>query len=188
ILCPSEITEDIASDKGYDTIYLPLGVSGKYFKPLGKQRSGIGFAGNTGNKPEEQMQAVYEPIRDNWDIEVVTDKRTPQELNEWYNQKLVTIGMTVKEQEKVGMVNNRVFEALASGTPLIMNEHRSLDSVLGMDYPYQSGNLDKTKSIVREILSDKDRVASEFHDYSTYIRKKHNYKKRFRKLFCSIYN
>lgn len=185
ILCLSEKSVDIAEDKGYNTIYAPL-AAGNQFRPLNLSRSGLGYAGDPERKPEEQIQAIINPAQTYSGFETVTDKETPEALNEWYNQKLVTFGMTIADQQRTGMVNNRVFEALASGTPFILYKHPTVESILGFEYPYQVQSDQETIDLVEDIRENTDKHLEKFHEYSQIIRNNHTYEVRFRNILKNI--
>lgn len=182
ILCPSHKTFCYAMRKGYRAVYLPLGV-GEDFKPLGLERKGLGYAGTKGHKRDTQRERIIGDFMGRDDFEFVTDIKDPKELNEWYNSKLITFGMTKQGQSDWGIVNNRVFEALASGTPFVMHSHPWVEDVLGFEFPYQSKSKLKTKEIVGYIENDKESVLEQFAEYSNKVIDKHSYINRLEKLF-----
>ncbi|GAB7013714.1 glycosyltransferase family protein [Halolamina salina] len=185
ILCPSSKTEKEAQQAGFETIYFPLGTYA--FEPLGFDRSGIGYAGTIGHKrsgKEEMMLGLY---RGSSKFEAVSHFRFPEELNCWYNVKKVTIGMHKEGQKSWGMVNNRVFETLASGTPIILKEHNNLSNVLGFEYPYQITSQDELREMVQRFRQRSDQsIQSEFNDYSQKVMEEHSYRRRVNHLFREI--
>ena len=48
-----------------------------------------------------------------------------------YAQSKVTLGLTVKTQKELGMVNNRIFDALACGTPVVSDHFPALERTVG---------------------------------------------------------
>ncbi|WP_143114463.1 glycosyltransferase family protein [Halopenitus persicus] len=185
ILCPSETTEKEAQQAGFETIRFPLGTYA--FEPLGFDRSGIGYAGTLGHKISKKEEMMLGPYRDSPNFESVSHFRFPEELNCWYNTKKVTLGMHKEGQKSWGMVNNRVFETLASGTPLILKKHDNLSNVLGFEYPYQVSSGDELRDTMQEFRQRSDQsIRSEFNDFSRKVREQHNYRRRVDCLFREI--
>lgn len=185
ILCPSNQTREAAEAAGFETVYLPLAV-GPQFRPLDRDRTGLGYAGGKNYDDTNQQHAVLGPVKDRDDFEWVNDKDTAEALNEWYNSRLITFGMTRPHQEKMGMVNNRVFETLGSGTPLILHDHRSVEDVLGFEYPYQTSSQEQTEELVENIQSNPAEHLDQFEEYSERIHENHSYEERFRTLLTSL--
>lgn len=181
IACPSEWCIRYAQERGWKTVYLPLAV-GEYFQASNSGREGIGFAGSRGHKDEAQVEAILGPFRDRPDFEWVDKLKTPQDLNAFYNRKRIILGMTEKYQEKTGMVNNRVFEALATGTPFIIHRHRALEQVLECPYPYQSGSAEETRMLADEILEDYPKHQAAFERYRQMVHSRHTYRHRMQTL------
>lgn len=176
ILCLSERCQREARQLGYDTLFLPLGTQA--FQPLGLSRSGFGYAGSKRHKQDEQARIVLGPYRERPDFEWVSDFVTPAQLNAWYNTRLVTFGMTRDGQRRWGMVNNRVFETLASGTPLVLEAHPNVENVLGFEYPYQTSSRQETVDTVEEIRSNPAETVAMFDDYADRVRENHSYTRR----------
>ena len=80
------------------------------------------------------------------------------------------------------MVNNRVFEVLASGTPFIIHRHRALEEVLGLPYPYQSDSPEQSRSLADEIDMDYQKHLSVFDGYRQAIDAGHRYRHRVKTL------
>ena len=184
ILCPSNRCLKEAEQRGFETVFLPLGTQS--FRPLGNERSGKGYAGSTNHKQSEKEQKVLGPFADDSDFEWVSDFVTPTQLNLWYNTQLITFGLTKEGQRKWGMVNNRVFETLASGTPLVMEEHPTVDDILGFEYPYQTGSREETIDLVKTIVSNPEQTINEFAAYAEKVRNKHSYTQRVKTLFDEL--
>ncbi|RMB18225.1 glycosyltransferase family protein [Haloplanus aerogenes] len=184
LLCGSERIQEEARQAGYDTLYFPIGVYG--YEPLGVERSGMGYAGSKNHKNDEKVAMLMGPYADREDFEWVDHFTTIDELNLWYNTRLVTFGLTKEGQRRWGVVNSRVFESLASGTPLIIPEHPTIDDVLGFEYPYQVSNAEETADFVDEILSDPDGTLETFRTYTERVREDHGYVRRLQTLFDAI--
>lgn len=180
ILCLSNQCMKEAEQMGYETVYFPLGVYS--FEPLNFRREGLGYAGSKSHKsPDKQARLLGEFMQDD-DFEWVSHFEQPEQLNQWYNQKLITFGLHKEGQRQWGMVNNRVFETLASGTPLILERHPTISNVLGFEYPYQSSSPAETRQLVETIEQNPQEVLEEFQRYSEQVRRNHSYAKRIRKL------
>lgn len=185
ILCPSERTLSEAQKAGFPVIYLPLGV-GPEFRPLGLDRLGLGYAGTPGHKPDGEEDRVLGPFLDTDEFEWVSDINTPAALNLWYNRKMIAFGMTLPGQRRMGMVNNRVFEVLASGTPFVTSMHDQLEEILGFNYPYQTASANDTVEMVRHIQAHSSEVLAECRVWSQRIREEHSYTRRLEKLFGEL--
>lgn len=166
---------------GAATLYLPLAAGG-HFKPLNLPRRGIGYAGTKNHKDARQMEAIVGPFAESPDFEWATNLKGPGQVNEFYNRKSIVLGMTEKYQEQAGMVNNRVFEVLASGTPFIVHRHRALEEVLGRPFPYQSDSPERSKILACEIMNDFETHLSVFDQYRRTIEDKHLYSHRMKTL------
>jgi len=180
ILCPSKKTEKEAKQMGFETLRLPLGTHA--FEPIGSKRSGYGFAGSVGHKTSEKEEMVVGPFTNSPEFEQVSHFRFPEELNLWYNTKLVTFGLHKEGQRRWGMVNNRVFETLASGTPLVLESHPTVDDVLGVEYPYQTTSREETIELVERISENREASLADFEEYSRKVRRDHSYEKRVRRI------
>lgn len=180
VLCLSERTEKEAQQMGFETMRVPLGTYA--FEPVGGRRSGYGYAGSVNHKRSEKEEMVMGPFVDSREFEQVDYFRFPEELNLWYNTKLVTFGLHKEGQRQWGMVNNRVFETLASGTPFLLESHPAVDDVLGFEYPYQTTSRKETVELVDEIRENPESVLSKFREFSERVRRDHSYKNRVRKI------
>ncbi len=181
IACLSRWCCEQAKRSGRRVLYLPL-AAGEHFRPLGLSRMGIGYAGSKGHKDVEQVATIVGPFTDGSNFEWASGFTTPQEINEFYGRKQVVLGMTERYQERAGMVNNRVFEVLASGTPFLIHSHRALEEVLGQPYPYQSGTPAQSRERVNEILADYPRHLAVFDRYRQTVEAKHRYRHRLKTL------
>lgn len=185
ILCPSGRTLEAARDAGFPVVYLPLG-AGPDFRPLGLNRTGLGYAGTVGHKPDAQRKAVLGPWLETGDLEWVTDIEIPAALNLWYNTRLVAFGMIRPGQRAWGMVNNRVFEVLASGTPFVVFHHQGMEETLGFEYPLQTSSAEETKRLVRRVQQDPDRALERAREWSERVRAEHSYICRLEHLFDEL--
>ena len=104
------------------------------------------------------------------------------ELNEWYNTKQIIFGMDWPENRELGVVTNRVYESIASGTPFIQYRLQTLSETLGFHYPYQSSTYEETDQLIEEILSDYDTVLEQFGIWSWIIRSRHSYRNRLEEI------
>ncbi|MCE9591631.1 MAG: glycosyltransferase [Planctomycetes bacterium] len=181
VACLSSHCVHEARSRGQETVYLPLAV-GKHFRPAATLRKGIGFAGSKGHKDSTQELAIVRPFADRADFEWVDNLKTPQDLAAFYNRKQIVLGMTETRQEKTGMVNNRVFEVLATATPFILHAHRAIDEVLGVEYPYQSSSPEQTLELADRILNDYARHLSVFTQFSRRVLTSHTYDNRIATL------
>lgn len=185
VACLSSWCVNYASKVGCRTLYLPLAV-GESFQPLQRLRSGVGFAGSKGHKDSPQMEAIVAPFMDQPGFEWATNLSTSGQLSEFYNRKQLTLGMTEIYQEKTGMVNNRVFEVLATGTPFIIHRHRALEEVLEHDFPYQSDSAAQTRRLSEEIFADYPKHLTIFEHYQRIIDSKHRYQHRLGTLLTFL--
>lgn len=181
IACLSSWCCRSAEAAGIKALYLPLAV-GEHFKPLDLARKGIGYGGSKGHKDVEQVAIVIGPFTNDADFEWASGFTTPQQINEFYNRKSIVLGMTEKYQEKAGMVNNRVFEVLASGTPFILHRHRALEEVLEQPYPYQCDTPERSRALANEILADYPKHLAVFDQYRRTVDAKHRYRHRLKTL------
>jgi hypothetical protein len=181
VACLSSWCCRYAQALGLRTLYLPL-AAGESFQPLGFERAGIGYAGSKGHKDVEQVAALLDPFAGDGTLEWVTGLKGATQINEFYNRKSIVLGLTERYQEKAGMVNNRVFEVLASGTPFIVHRHRALEEIMEQPYPYQSGSADQSRSLAREIMADYPRHLEIFDGYRRIVDAKHRYKHRLKTM------
>jgi hypothetical protein len=181
ILCTSSRIQKEASQHGFDTLYLPL-ASGSEFRPLNLERKGLGYAGTKGHKREEKEQKFIIPLEKHGEFEWVDSFHRASQLNLWYNTRLATVGVTKEAQRQWGVVNIRVFETLASGTPFILESHPTVESVLGFEFPYQTSSRDETIDLLHRIESDYDEILTEFEKFSEMVRKNHTYSERLDSL------
>ncbi|MFP8952157.1 glycosyltransferase [Natrialbaceae archaeon A-arb3/5] len=184
VLCLSEKCQQEAQQAGYETVYFPLGTLA--FEPLGFERTGLGYAGSKSHKDTAKEARVFGTFRESNDLEWVSQFSLPEQLNIWYNTKLITFGLHREGQRTWGMVNNRVFETLASGTPFILESHPSVTEVLGFDYPYQTDSRAETTELVREIQSNPAETLEEFREFSDQVREHHSYERRMNTLIDEL--
>lgn len=185
ILCPSRRTLEEAERAGFPVIHLPLGV-GPDFRPLGVERSGLGYAGTPDHKPDRERETVLGPWLESGELEWVSDIETPAGLNLWYNTKLVAFGMTKPGQRAGGLVNNRVFEVLASGTPFVSSRHEGLEATLGFSFPFQSSSPAETRELVSHIRENRGEVLERCRGWSRRVRSEHSYVRRLEHLFDEL--
>lgn len=184
MLCGSERIQREARQAGYSTLYFPIGTYG--YAPLGLHREGIGYAGSKGHKDEAKVQNLIGPFLGRDDFEWVDDLASIAELNLWYNTKSITFGLTREGQRRWGVVNSRVFESLATATPLLLPEHPTLDEVLGFEYPYQVSEATDVEQMVESLVENRGETREEFAAYSDRIRAEHSYVNRLERLFETL--
>lgn len=184
MLCGSGRIQREARQAGYETLYFPIGTYG--YEPLGLARRGLGYAGSKHHKNDEKVRKLMGPYLNRNEFEWVDDLTTIAELNLWYNTKLITFGLTKEGQRQWGVVNSRVFETLATGTPLLLLEHPTLDDVLGFDYPYQVSRTDDAAKMVQSIDEDTEDALSKFAVYSDRVLEAHSYVHRLDDLFEAL--
>jgi len=189
-LCTSKLMKKEVERFGCNAMYLPAGVNGRYFKPLGSARIGLGYTG-LDSKPQYQKEAVLGPVLSRSDFEWIG--RDPQgkfllieELNEWYNSKQIVFNMTSPRNLKWRMISNRMYEVYASGTPCITFRYPGVSEEFGFTVPYQTTNADVTVDYVKSILENYDDVVGMFHEYSCLILNNHNYFVRLETLFENL--
>lgn len=184
ICCLSQDCIRTATALGYSTLYLPL-AAGNEFQPGSAVRRGIGYAGSRGHKDDGQTNAIVRPFMESalCPLEWVDDLTTASELAAFYNRKQVALGMTERFQEEAGMVNNRVFEALATETPLIVYRHRNISETLGIgQYPYQSSCPHETAWLAEDLARRPEQHREFLREISQHIRKRHTYENRITAL------
>ena len=94
-----------------------------------------------------------------------------------YSSAKVVLGTTEDRQRKAGMINNRVFEALACGASFISEHSPDLENVFGKTIYYAKGAGDTT-SHIKQILADKSSVEQRKTEALKLIREKHTYDHR----------
>lgn len=184
VLCGSKRIQREADQLGYDTLYLPIGTYG--FDSLEIDREGFGYAGSKGHKSEAKVQEIMGPYLGRDDFEWVSHYTMPEELNLWYNTRFLTFGLTKEGQRRWGVVNSRVFEVLASGTPFVIEDHPTLEDVLGFDYPYQAEDREDVEEMVEEMMADPEDTLAEFREFSRRVRSDHCYTGRLDRVFSAL--
>lgn len=183
-LCTSHSMLDEFRDKGYPCTLFTLGV-GRFFKPLQLKRRGYGYSGLKDIHHPDELPIVLGPFMDDPLMELkLLETGDPilglPEYNRWLNTKQIVFSMLA---QKYSVVSNRPFEALASGTPLIMSRNPCNGPTFGFSYPYQTSSVEETLEHKESILDDFDATLKEFKDISDFIREKHSYDVKLRSLF-----
>jgi len=184
----TKILEDVAEFTGYPTMRFRPGI-GRFFKPLYKKRKGYGFAG-LDNKNPDDTHAILGWIKDDPEFEWISksgitedDFLTLPELNEWYNSKKIIFGIQNTERVSFGYVPSRIYESIASGTPLVTTANPQIEEALEFKYPYQSKGYDHTRELVCDILDNYQQATKTLDDMSRMVLEKHSYVKRLNNLF-----
>jgi hypothetical protein len=186
VLCPSKkCQEEVMGSHDVETLYAPLGVA-DVFKPLGLKRSGIGYSGIEQHS-SIQMNKILYPVMCRRDFEWRKDEwLILDKYNEWCNSKLITLGMIKEVSRKRGMLTNRVFEAFASGTPLIYPSTNGFQKTFGFDYRYQTDSASETVCIIGNIMADPESAIRYMQKISKITHKNHNYHNRLRLIFDAL--
>ena len=185
-LCPSfEILKQI-EESGLNGVYCPV-AAGKEFHPLNLKRKGLGYAG-LDSKPFEQMNLILNPIKNRKDFTWQGQKSwvTLEELNVFYNQKQILFGMLNTFHPRLGCLPNRVFETLATDTPLIFPKHSGFKELFNKEYPWQTESREETVKLVNNILDDYEANSETAKLWGKLIRTEHTYKKRLETLFSTL--
>jgi len=189
VLCLSKQNEETVKRYGLPTMRFPFGVNTQIFKPLNKQRSGFGYAGTNKDKGQEDtlLGRYLEDPRFEWIGKTATEPwRDAAAMNDWYNSKQIVFAMTHKLMIQSGMVSNRYYSHLASGTPLITLHHPALEEELGFKFPWQTTSQEETAHLAEEMMRDYPRTLEEFSRYSEKVRKNHSYEGRIKLLFDKL--
>ena len=103
------------------------------------------------------------------------------EINSLYSSAKIVIGITEDRQRKAGMINNRIFEAMACSSTFISEYFPELESVFG-NLIYYSRKKGDTKKLISDILSGRieRKNPSELYDF---IAKNHTYEERVKEIF-----
>jgi hypothetical protein len=187
VMCPSrDCVREVMETENVYVMYAPT-ATGSVFHPLWLKREGLGYTGHP-NKSHKQMKKVIYPLISREDFEW---RKTDwfiylEDLNHWYNTKLVTFGMVSEINTQYNILTNRVFEVFASGTPLIYSKHKGFQEVFGIDYRYQTESAEQTLSLVDQILSNPEEALDYMDDLSMMTLETHNYMNRLSQLFETI--
>jgi hypothetical protein len=181
VLCLSDKCAHEAKALGFETLLLPLGVGRHFQPPRNSSREGIGYAGSKGHKDAAQMEVIIGPFQHRSDFRWVDNLGSPAELADFYGSCALVLGMTERLQEEMGMVNNRVFEVLATDTPFLLHRHRHLENLLGFEYRWQASSADEAHALGEEALNAPD-VFDFFRQAGASVREKHSWRERLLKL------
>jgi glycosyltransferase involved in cell wall biosynthesis/ADP-heptose:LPS heptosyltransferase/ubiquinone/menaquinone biosynthesis C-methylase UbiE len=103
------------------------------------------------------------------------------EINALYSSAKIVIGTTEDRQREAGMINNRVFEALACGATFISEYFPELESTFG-DMIFYSKQAGDTKKIISDILGNKIKGKGK-QEVRDFIVKNHTYDQRVKDIF-----
>lgn len=76
-----------------------------------------------------------------------------------YNSAKVVLASTIKDQAEAGMINNRIFEALACGSLVVSDWFPALDDLLG-HVIYFANSSDDVQSLIQNVLSSEEKSFS----------------------------
>ena len=184
ILSLSRSCSEELEQRALPHLFLPLATGSAFTPPdAGAQRSGVGYAGSRGHKDAEQEAIVVRPFMDRPDFYWVDNLKTPEELAGFYRQRELVLGMTERLQESRGMLNNRVFEVLATDTPFILSRHRYISEFFGLDYPYQTASAQETLALQERITQQAPGEARELARHlGDLVRREHTWSRRIAAL------
>ncbi len=103
-----------------------------------------------------------------------------------YNSSKVVLGVTEDRQRKFGMINNRVFEALACGAFFVSEHFIELEQTFG-DLIFYSKNIGDTRKSIKIILDNYEQFNSQRFNIISFIRNNHSYEHRTHE-FISFYH
>jgi len=92
-----------------------------------------------------------------------------------YGQSQITLGITVASQKELGMVNNRIFDSLACGTPIISDYFPALEEIFGdlVTYARKTGDVDTQ---IQSILQRSPQERKDFSERAiSFIENQHTY-------------
>ncbi len=188
VLSPHKAMRDKAIELGKEAYHIHPGV-GRFFYPMGKPRTMIGFAG-VDNKTQRQKHIVLGPAIERGDLDWRSrdsvHTMSIEELNEFYNTLKVTFGMVTEDRHNIDYMPSRIFETLVTETPIITYKLHNFKKNMGFDYPYQTTSYEETKEHMDYILDNPEPVMEEMKIYSKYIRENHCYEKKLLTLFQEL--
>jgi hypothetical protein len=189
VLSPHKALREKAVELGKESYHIHAGV-GRFFYPMDLERTTIGFAG-LDNKTKRQRNIVLGAAIERGDLDWRSrNKREPYmtipKLNEFYNTLKLTFGMIPEERHHIDYMPSRIFETLATQTPIITYKIHNFTKNIGFDYPYQTTSYEETKELMEYILDNHEEVMKEMKGYSDYIREHHSYEKKLSQLFKEL--
>jgi hypothetical protein len=104
-----------------------------------------------------------------------------QNVYSLYKSAKVVLGMTEERQARFGMINNRVFEALAAGACFISEPFAALQNTFG-DIIFYSNNQEETKRHLQNILTHPDYFKAHRLAAMTFISRHHTYRHRVEEI------
>jgi hypothetical protein len=190
VLSPHKPIRDKAEELGIKGIHMHAGVSSRLFFPMGLERTTVGFVG-LDNKSLQQRRIVLGPALDreilDWRTRKMSDPHMSlDDLNKYYNTLKVTFGMVPEERHHMDYMPSRLFETLATGTPLIIYKLHNFRRNFGFDYPYQTTSYEETEEHLDYILGNQETVLKQMEWYSDYVIENHSYEKKLEQLFKEL--
>lgn len=186
VLSPHKPIRDKADELGMRGLHMHAGV-GRFFKNLHLKRDKVGFAG-LDNKSATQKNIVLGPALDRGILDWRTRKQTDEYMTidglvDFYNTLKVTFGMIDESRQHINYMPSRLFEVLATGTPLIMYKPHNFEKNIGFKYPYLTTSYEETEAHMDYILNNQERVLEEMVWYQNYVKEFHSYERKLSQLF-----
>jgi rubrerythrin len=133
-------------------------------RPVGEERRGLVFVGNTRDERREGViWAVEEgfPLRiwgRGWDEWLPTGRVVegylPNEtLGELYSRSRVSLNDHWPDMKQHGYINNRIFDALACGLPVVSDRHAALEELFPDEILYYSDRQELVECLERCLLA-----------------------------------
>ncbi|WP_376695231.1 glycosyltransferase family protein [Wenzhouxiangella sp. EGI_FJ10305] len=167
-----------------------------FFPPLGgpraSERSGVIFVGNTRGQRRipVEMAEVKPGIRLHgvgWDTfglgrQVATQRIDNHRLGELYRRARIALNDHWADMLEYGYLNNRVFDALACGLPVLTDATPEVERIFGNACGVCEAESDDFMAAYREMLLDYPRYLEEAADVAGQVCREHGFGARAREL------
>lgn len=157
--------------------------------PEEKYRSEVAYLGIAGHKSKDQLRTIIEPAS-RFDFQLwgkgwqFTRYRKfhkgilpPDDIAKLYASTQVVLGMTEGRQKELGMINNRVFEALGCGASFVGDHFPELQSFFE-DRVMTTSSQEETEAAVQRVLDNPHEFERRRKDDREWILQKHTYDHR----------
>lgn len=155
-------------------------------------RSGIIFVGNTRNVERQGLQWAAEyglPMRiwgRGWEstplADCVVDRYFPnEELGALYSRSLATLNDHWPDMKEFGFINNRIFDGLACGLPIISDWHEEL-AALELPGVLLYQDWDSFEQCMEEVLLDSPRLVAAAESAAAVVHAEFSFEARAREL------